>query len=212
MRQVVGIAEDAPASYLHEESGPYLYLPYEQTSPGDITLIVETAGEPAALERAVRQELRRFDSRIDIYGSGTLRRQMEEALSFDTFMASLASGLGAFGILLTAAGLFGVLQYSVNRRTRELGLRMALGAHPGGIQRMILGESLRLALWGIPIGLGLLGVAAHYARSMVLGVSPLDPRIYLLSAAAAFGVTLLAGWIPAKRATRVDPMEALRAE
>jgi len=209
-RQVVGIAEDAPSNQLHEEPSPYLFLPYAQMPLGDVTLMVETAGEPAALERAARQELKGFDSRSVVYEAGTLRRQMEEALSWDSMMASVASGMGAFGVLLTAAGLFGVVQYSVNRRTRELGLRMALGARPGEIQRMILAESLRMAAWGVPLGLGLLGLAAHSARSIVLGVSPLDPRIYVISAVAVTALTVGAAWLPARRATRVDPMEALR--
>jgi predicted permease len=212
MRQVVGIAEDGPANYLHEPPAPYLFLPYAQASQRDITLMVETAGEPAALERAARLELKRYDSRAIVYAAGTLRQQLDQALSEDTILASIASGLGVFGILLTAAGLFGVLQYSVNRRTRELGVRMAMGARPGEIERLILGESLRLAAWGIPIGMALLGTAAWYARSLVLDVSPLDPRIYLLSAAAVLTLTLLAAWLPARRATRVDPMAALRSE
>ena len=211
-RQVVGIAEDAPSNQLHEEPSPYLFLPYAQMPLGDVTFMVETAGEPAALERAARQELKRFDSRIVVYEAGTLRRQMEEALSWDSMMASVASGMGAFGVLLTAAGLFGVVQYSVNRRTRELGLRMALGARPGEIQRMILVESLRMAAWGVPLGLGLLGLAAHAASAIVLGVSPLDPRIYVISAAAVTALTIVAAWLPARRATRVDPMVALRCD
>jgi len=212
MRQVVGIAEDGPASDLHEPPSPYLFLPAAQMPLGDVTLMIETLGEPAALERAAREELKRYDSRVTIFGAGTLRHQMEEALAGDTMLASIASGLGLFGVLLTAAGLFGVMQYSVARRTRELGLRMALGARPGEIQRLILGESLRMAAWGMPFGLGLLALASWYARSLVLGISPLDPRIYVLSAAAVLALTLLAGWLPARRATRVDPMAALRSE
>jgi hypothetical protein len=211
-RQVVGIAEDGPSNDLHEPPSPYLYLPYAQIPLDDVTLMIETAGEPAALERAVRQELKRYDPRVSIFEAGTLRRQLDEALASDAMMASLASGLGIFGILLTAAGLFGVLQYSVQRRTRELGLRMALGARPGEIQRLILGESLRMAAWGIPVGLGLLALAAWSARSLVLGISPLDARIYVLSAAAVLALTIMAGWLPARRATRVDPMAALRSE
>ena len=211
-RQIVGIAEDGPTNDLHEPPSPYLYLPYTQVPLGDITLMIETAAEPAALERAARQELKRYDSRVSIFEAGTLRRQLDEALSQDTMMASIATGLGIFGILLTAAGLFGVLQYAVARRTRELGLRMALGSRPAEIQRLILGESLRMAAWGIPLGLGLLAVAGWYARSRVLGVSPMDPRIYLLSAAAVLALTMLAAWLPARRATRVDPMTALRSE
>jgi predicted permease len=211
-RQVVGIAEDGPSNYLHEPLSPYLYLPYTQAPLGDVTLMIETAGEPAALERAARQELKRFDPAAVVYEAGTLRHQLDEALANDVMMASLSSGLGMFGILLTAAGLFGVLQYSVSRRTRELGLRMAIGARPAEIQRLILGESLRMAAWGIPFGLGLLAVVAWFARSMVLGVSALDARIYVLSAAAVLALTMLAGWLPARRATRVDPMAALRSE
>ena len=212
LRQVVGIAEDGPSNDLHELPSPYLYLPYTQVPLDDVTLMVETAGEPAALDRAVRQELHRYDLRMTVFESGTLRHQLDQALAMDTIMASMASGLGLFGILLTAAGLFGVLQYSVARRTRELGLRMALGARPGEIQRLVLGESLRMAAWGMPFGLGLLALASWYARSLVLGISPLDPRIYVLSAAAVLALTLLAGWLLARRATRVDPMAALRSE
>jgi predicted permease len=211
-RQVVGIAEDGPSNDLHEPPSPYLYLPYAQMPLGDVTLIVETAGEPGALDRPVRQELKRFDSRVTVYESGTLRHQLDQALAMDTIMASIASGLGLFGVLLTAAGLFGVLQYSVARRTRELGLRMAIGARPDEIHKLILGESLKLAAWGLPFGLGLLAVASWFARSMVLGISALDPRIYLMSAVAVLALTLLAGWLPARRATRVDPMAALRSE
>lgn len=211
-RQVVGVAEDAPSNDLHEMPSAYLFLPYTQMPLSDVTLMIETAGDPALLERVARLELKSFDPRSEVYEAGTLRKQMEAALAPDSMMASLISGLGAFAILLTAAGLFGVVQYSVNRRTRELGLRMALGAHPGEIQRMILGESLRMAAWGVPLGLGLLAVAAHFARSVVLGVSPLDPRIYAISAVLVTALTIAAGWLPARRATRVDPMEALRAE
>jgi predicted permease len=211
-RQVVGIAEDGPAGYLHEPPGPYLFLPSAQVPLGDVTLMVETVGEPAALERAARQELKRYDPFVTIWSVGTLRHQMDEALAEDRMLASLASGLGMFGILLTAAGLFGVLQYSVARRTRELGVRMAMGARPVEIQRLILGESLRIAAWGIPFGLGLLAIASWYARSLVLGVSALDPRIYVASAAVVVAITTLAAWLPARRATRVDPMAALRSE
>ena len=211
-RQVVGIAADAPSSGLHESPQPYLFLPYTQVRLDDLTLMVETAVEPGALERAVRQELLRYDSRAKVYSAGTLRQQMDIALSWDRMMASIASGLGLFGVLLTAAGLFGVLQYIVNLRTRELGLRMAMGAGAFEIQKLILGESLKMAAWGVPIGLVALGAAVHGAESMLLGVSPLDWRVYCLSGVAVSAVTLLAGWMPARRATRVDPMEALRPE
>jgi ABC-type antimicrobial peptide transport system permease subunit len=137
---------------------------------------------------------------------------MERALSEDRMMAALASLLGLVALLLTAAGLFGVMQYFVSRRTREFGLRMALGEESSGLQRMVLRDALGLAAWGIPTGLALLTAATWYVRSMLLGVTPLDPWAYLLSALMAVLLTLSAAWWPARRATRVDPMSALKYE
>jgi predicted permease len=212
MRQVVGIAEDGPSNDLHEKPSPYLYLPYAQAPSDDLALIVETAGDPSALERPLRQELKRFDPRSDVWQATTLRKQLDEALSTDSIMAAVATFLGIFGVLLTGAGLFGLMQYGVCRRTRELGVRMALGARPAEIQRMVLREALRIAAWGVPIGLMLLAAGQQYVRSVVLGVSVLDPRTYAGSAGAAILLTLLAAWMPARRATRIDPIRALRSE
>ncbi len=211
-RQVVGIAEDAPSNDLHEELRPFLYLPFAQTRTDDITLIVETAGEPERLERAVRHELKQFDPRSTIYQTTTLRRHMQNALLADRVMVNLSTLMGAFGLLLTTCGLFGVIQYAVNRRTREIGLRVALGARPWKIQRMVLGESLRMAGWGIVIGWVLLAAATWSVRSMVLGVGLLNPTAYVASSAAAVAIALLAAWWPAGKATRVAPITALRAE
>jgi len=211
-RQVVGVAEDGPSHDLHDQPEPFLYLPYAQAPSGDITLLVETAGDPAALDRAARAAIRGFDPGAWVYESTTLRKTIDGNLSMDRFIASAASALGASVVLLTAAGLFGVLLYGVNRRTREFGLRLALGAQPRQVEGLVLGESLRLAVIGVPIGLVALAAVARLGSSMLLGVTPLDPLAYVLSAAAVAGLALAAAWLPARRATRVDPMEALRAE
>jgi predicted permease len=211
-RQVVGVAEDGPSIDLHEQPEPFLYLPYAQKAEGDLTLLVETAGEPAALDRAARAAIRSFDPGAWVYESTTLRKTLDSALSMDRFIATASSGLGLSVVLLTAAGLFGVLLYAVNRRMREFGLRVALGARPRQIERLVMGESLRMAAIGVPIGLAALAAAAQLAGSILLGVTPLDPLAYVLSAVAAVGLALAAAWLPARRATRVDPMEALRAE
>jgi len=212
LRQVVGIAEDGPSNDLHAQPEPFLYLPYAQAAEGDLTLLVETAGEPAALDRAARAAIRSFDPGAWVYESTTLRKTLDGALSMDRFFATAISALGVSVVLLTAAGLFGVLLYAVNRRMREFGLRMALGARPRQIERLVIGESLRMAAIGVPIGLAGLAAAAQLAGSILLGVTPLDPLAYVLSAVAAVGLALAAAWLPARRATRVDPMEALRAE
>jgi putative ABC transport system permease protein len=164
------------------------------------------------MARTLRAELRRFDPGVTVYSSQTLRHQMAEALAPDRMMASVAGGLGVFGMLLTAAGLFGVLQYAVARRTRELGLRMALGAQRGEIQRLIIGESLRIAAYAVPPGFVLLAAGGSSVRSWLLGVGPFDPLIFVGSAAAVLALTLLASWLPSLWATRVDPAVALMAE
>jgi ABC-type antimicrobial peptide transport system permease subunit len=189
-----------------------MFLPYAQAVPDDLTLLVETAGEPAALDRAARAAIHGLDPGARVYESTTLQKTLDERLSPDRFIATAISALGVSVVLLTAAGLFGVLLYAVNRRTREFGLRVALGARPRQIESLVLGESLRMAAIGVPIGLAALAGAAQLAGSMLLGVTPLDPLAYVLSAVAVVGLALAAAWLPARRATRVDPMEALRAE
>lgn len=211
-RQVVGVSEDGPSNDIHEQAQPFIFLPFAQAASDDITLLVETAGDPAALDRAARAEVRRFDPEARVYDSTTLQKTLANALSPDRFIATAISALGASVVLLTTAGLFGVLLYAVSRRTRELGLRVALGARPRQIKCLVLGESLRLAAIGVPIGLAGLAAAARLASSMLMGVTPLDPLSYLLSAAAVVVLALAAAWLPAHRATHVDPMEALRSE
>jgi predicted permease len=211
-RQVVGIAEDGPSIHIHDLPQPFLYLPYAQAPSGDTTLMVETAGDPEALDHAARAEIRRFDPEARVYQSTTLRKTLDADLAQDRFIAAASSALGFSVVLMTAAGLFGVLLYAVNGRTRELGLRVALGAGPRQIERLVMAESLRLAAVGVPLGLAGLAAAAQAARSMLLGVAPLNPVSYAFSAAAALALALAAAWIPARRATRVDPMEALRSE
>jgi hypothetical protein len=210
--RIIGVAEDAPSVRLHEESEPYLYFPFAQRPSGEVTLLVETASSASALISSVRQELKRFDSAATLLDTTTLRQHMYQALSFDRTMATVSSLLGLLGVLLTAAGLFGVIQYAVSRRTREMGLRMALGAQPSEIRRLVLRVSLRIAAVGIPPGFLLLRGLGRYVQSMLLGVTPLNPGAYLLSAVTVIVVTLVAAWLPACRATRIAPLDALRVE
>jgi predicted permease len=211
-RQVVGIAEDGPSNYLHEDPGPFLYLPFAQMPSGDLTVMVETAGEPGAMAQTLERELKQFDRQAMIFTSGTLHQHMDQALSSDWMTVMVSIVLGGFGVLLTAAGLFGVLQHGVSRRARELGVRIALGASAEQIERLVLRESLTMAAFGVPAGLLMLAAVAQYLRSVTPGVTPYHPLAYGLGATAAVGIALAAGWLPARRATRVDPATTLRAE
>jgi predicted permease len=209
-REIVGVAEDGPSNYIHEEPAPYLYLPFAQASTGDITLLVETAGDPMALARPLLRALRRFDPAVSVFETTTLERTLTEARAMDRLAASAATALGTAALVLSAAGLFGIIQYAVNRRRKEIGLRMALGAGAREIRRMVLAEALRLAACGVPLGLALIAAAAHAVRSGLLGVSSVGPAVYVASAAAAAALALVAAWLPATRAARLDPMQALR--
>ena len=210
--QIVGLVDDAPSNNLHEETMPFVYLSSAQMSRGDLTLIVETAIEPASMVRALQQELKNFDPLVTTFDVKTLRQHVDQALFTDRVSAGSATGLGLLGFLLTAASLYGMVQYSVSRRTREIGVRMALGATSKTIQRSVLIDSLRIIIPGIAAGLVLLLVGAWYVRSSLLGISPLNPQSYALSALTAILISLVAAWLPARRAARVDPMVALRAE
>ena len=210
--EVVGLVEDAPSNSLHEILQPYVYLSAAQLARGDLTLIVETTVAPGGLVRPLLQELRHFDPGVETHGVTTLRQHVDRALFPDRAAALGTTALGLLGFLLTAAGLFGMVQFSVNRRTREIGVRMALGAGPETIRRSVLGEALRIASPGVAIGLVLLAGGAWCCRSWFLKVSPLNPVAYAVCALAAVGVFLLAAWLPARRAAKVDPMIALRAE
>ena len=210
--QIVGLVEDAPSRDLHEAPLPFVYLSYAQMPRGDPTLLIETAVEPESLVRPLLKELNRFDPGVVTWDVKTLRQHVDRALFPDQVAALGSVGLGVLGFLLTAAGLFGMVQYSVNRRTREIGVRMALGAGPRLIQRSVLAESLRIVGPGIVVGLALLVGGAWSVRSLLLGVSPLEPLAYVMCAITAVVFALLAAWLPARRATRVNPVEALRAE
>jgi hypothetical protein len=172
LRQIVRVAEGGPSNELQEDREPFLWLPYSQAPRGgEITLMAETATDPETLARTLRTELKRLDPRAELLISRSLRRQVEVALAPDRLIVGVTGGLGIFGVLLTAAGLFGVLQYAVTRRTRELSLRIALGARSQEIQRMVLTESVRIAACGIPVDLALLGAAGYAVRSWLLGIT-----------------------------------------
>jgi len=213
-RQIIGVSEDGPVSEpsVHEDPRPYLYLPFAQQPSGDLTFLIETQGDPRDVGRTIAKELKRFDSDINFTSWTTLRTHMDMALFLDRAAAAIVTAMGVIGFLLTAAGLFGVVQFAVERRRRELGMRVALGARPADLQRMVLAEAVRISAWGMPAGLFLLGASARLAHSLFVGVATLDPLTYVASAAVAVAIALSAAWWPAVRAGLVDPMEALRAE
>jgi ABC-type antimicrobial peptide transport system permease subunit len=192
-----------------------LYYPYRQQHPGRLGrmgLVVRTAANTAPLAARVRETLRDVDPRLPVLKIDTLAEQLDDVLFQDRLVASLATFFGAVAVLLACLGLYGVLSYAVARRTNEIGVRLALGASPGRVSRMVLRESLLLVLLGTAVGLPAALLAARLVASRLFGVGPADPTTAAGAALLLGAVGALAGLLPARRAARVDPMLALRHE
>ena len=210
--EVVGVVEDAPIQRLHEPPEPFVYLAYARRPSSDVALLIETAGEPAALAPAARALVRETSPVTKVIATTTLARHMSEAWHDDWMLAVVGSSLAALGILLALAGLYAAVSLLAGRRTREFGIRLSLGARPADVLRLVLRHGLALALAGAAPGLALAAIAAGLVRGFLHGVSPLDPRVLGASAAGAVLMGLLASTAPALRALRTDPAQVLRLE
>ncbi len=210
--QIVGIVEDGRIIHVHDAPEPFLYFSFAQMPSGEGTLLVETAGDPALLADAVKREMRSVDPKIAIFSMMTMKQHMAMALYADWIPAAISSGLAVLGMLLAAIGLYGVMSYAVSRRTHEFGIRLAMGAEGRDVLRLVMRQGLKLALVGIPIGLAGALAASRAMSSFIFGISPGDPLTLGASSLVVIAVALLATQAPARRATKVDPLVALRQE
>jgi predicted permease len=210
---IVGVVQDAKYSDVKRDIPPVYFLPYRQDRQlVDMSFYVRTAGDPAQSAATIRDVVRRADPNLPIESLKTLDRQVEENTFFDRMMSTLSALFAALATVLAAVGLYGVLAYTVTQRTREIGLRMALGAAPGRVRGMVLRQVGVMILIGG--ALGLLGAyeIGRGAGSLLSEMKGSDPAILALSAVLLAAVALAAGFIPALRASRIDPMRALRYE
>ncbi len=211
--EVVGIAKDIKYREISEPPMPFLYLPFSQEYEAHMTLQVETAGDPASMAAPVIAEIRRLDPDQPVSEVQTIHHYFEEgALFVNRLIAQSITSIGLFGLLLATIGLYGVIAYSVSRRTREIGIRIAIGASRGDVLRLVMRQGAILILTGAVIGEGLALLAAPVLQSQLVGVAPRDVSVFLTVTALLCGVGLLACYIPARRAARVEPLVALRDE
>ncbi len=208
--EIIGVARDAKQYTLEEIANPTMYIP--SISMGWTSVVVRTVGDPLLMEPAVRKAVLSVDKDQPI----ALVRSMEQIIStsiaqarFRTFLLGL---FAAVALILAGVGIYGVINYSVAQRTREIGLRMALGAQKGTLLRMIIGGGLKLTLIGVAIGLVSALALTTLISSLLFEVNATDPATYLVVAILLIGVALLACYLPARKATKVDPMTALRTE
>jgi len=209
--EIVGIAKTTKYLSTLEPPADFLYVPYRQNPRGHMTLMVESAGEPAALTAPLREVVRGLDANLPIYDVRTMEEfyQARAVQVYQVILRAVAA-MGLMGMALALAGLYGLMAYAVSARTREIGVRMAIGANRGEVLRMVLRQGFVLALSGMGVGLVLSAGVARVLRSTFPGDSPL--AAYLLVTPAVLAVTMLAAYLPARRASHVDPMTALRDE
>ena len=211
-RTVVGVAKQGKYGSLTEPARALLYVPFAQEPRNDFDVLVRASGDPRALTGAVRAAFRDVDADLPFLDVRTMAEHMQAALFVQTIGATMLGAFGAMALLLAGIGIFGVLSYHVSQRTREIGVRVALGAGRREVVGMVVGRASRLVGIGLAAGLGLALGAGQLLRSQLIGVGPRDPLTYLAIALLLALVALGASWLPARRAARVDPMVALRYE
>jgi len=210
--EIVGVSADARYTSLRQGAPPTFYVSYRQRATWGSTFVVRTAGDPNAIAGQVREVVRALDPALPVSNLRTQREQIQLSLRRERLFAQLATLLGAATLLLAAIGLYGLLAYAVTRRVPELGLRMALGAGRGRVKWMVLKQSLVLVTAGLAIGVPAALVSGRFVSSLLFGISPTSPLAVTAAGGIMLAVSLFASFIPAQRASRVDPMVALRAE
>jgi predicted permease len=212
LREVVGVARNTVVNVIGEEPQPLAYLPLTQDYAPAVTMQVRTKGQPQAVIAEVRSQVQSLDTNLALTNLNTIGELIDQGLWAPRMGAVLLTGFGGVALLLAVVGVYGVLSYSVNQQAREIGIRMAMGAQSGRILRLVVGQGMRLAIAGLVLGTLIALAATRVLSSLLFGVSAHDPLIFggvsLILATAA----ILACYIPARRATKVDPTIALRYE
>ncbi|HEY7912201.1 MAG TPA: FtsX-like permease family protein, partial [Blastocatellia bacterium] len=211
-RTIIGVVSDEKQDSLASETKPEIFQSHLQYAQTQMSIVVRTSVAPESLIGAVRGEIRALDKDLPPYDIKTMREVLYESASRERFTTLLLAVFATLALALAAVGIYGVMSYTISQRTHEIGVRMALGAGSGDVLRLILGQGLRLALAGVGVGLLAAFVLTRLMSKLLYGVSATDPVTFAAIALLLATVALAACYIPARRATRVDPMVALRQE
>jgi predicted lysophospholipase L1 biosynthesis ABC-type transport system permease subunit len=207
---IVGVIGDIRHGGLEAQPEPEMYINYLQGPPVSPFIVMRTAGDPARLAEPVRAEMRRIDKNVPLYDMRTMSTLRSDAISTRRFILSIVGAFGVLALGLAAIGVYGVMSLIVSERTREVGVRLALGAKPSQLLAMVVGQATGLAAIGVAIG-GVIAVPlAWLIRGQLYGIDSIDPATFAAVPAVLLVISALAALVPARTAMRVDPVEALR--
>jgi predicted permease len=210
--EIVGIVRDAKYDSVRDEVPPTMYVPYAQYRVGGVVFEVRTAGDPAASIGAIREAVRQVDPNLPMQDVSTQMDEVEKRFGQEKLFARAYALFGVLALLLAGVGLFGLMSYTVARRTNEIGIRMALGARRADVVRMVVGESMSLVGVGALVGIAASVAAGRLLTTLLFGLAPGDPLAVIAALASLLAVAGIAGYLPARQAARVDPIRALRYE
>jgi predicted permease len=210
--QVVGVVQNAAYARLQEAAPPTLYMPHRQLSPGPMTLEIRTAADPMTLVPAIRQAIAQVDRSIVVSRVKSQEQQIEETIARPRAFALVTSTCCLVGLALACLGLYGIVSFDVSRRTREIGIRLALGARQSDVMRIMLRELAVVVLIGVTLGTGLAIAATSAVRGVLFGIAPGSPVATVVGIIVLTFAAGAAGYLPARRAARIDPTTALRSE
>jgi putative ABC transport system permease protein len=211
-REVVGVVADVKMNGVDQETPLQAYLPLAQESATGLALVVRTEGVPLLLATTIEQTINEIDKDLPVFNARSMDQLLDSAIARQRLTMVLLTGFAAVALLLAAVGIYGVVSYSVSQRTREIGIRMALGAQARDVMKLVAGQGMILALIGVLIGLGASLALTRLMKSLLFGVSATDPFTFAAISVLLACVALLACYLPARRATKVDPMVELRYE
>lgn len=210
--EIIGVVGDVKEGSLDQRPAPTVYYVHAHLPYNQMMLVVRSAGDPVALAEPIRRIVHDLDPEQPVAEIRTMEDIVGQTLARQRFSAILLAGFSMAALLLAAVGIYGVLAYSVSERTREVGVRIALGAEPGGIVAMVMRDGLRLVIAGMALGIGGALALSNLLKTLLFGVGPHDPVTFILVPLVLMGAALLAAYVPARRASQVDPMQALRAQ
>jgi putative ABC transport system permease protein len=211
-RQVVGVARDSKYNSLTEERRPFVYVPLQQTYDPRLNLYVRSDGDPHTIVAALRSEVQSLDPTLSPLNIETLEERVHQSLTGQRMQATLLSVFGMLALVLASIGLYGVMSYSVAQRTREIGIRMAIGAQRNDVLRLVLKQGAVLVAIGLVLGIVISFLLTGTLSSLFFGISAFDPFAFIVTSVLLSGVALFATYVPALRAAKIDPTIALKYE